>query len=193
MGVTHDGRTPRLTKDFRQLYHMQAAAADQIREHIARPHRRKLVSVTHQNQPAHGPQRCQQRAHQVQIYHGHLVHNNRIRIQRFFFIFCKRHFAQCLVVAHAQHTVDGLGFTPAGLAQPFGCPPRGRRQLHTQAHTFQQRHDAAHTGGFARSGTARQQKHAGVCRRFYRLALLGSINDPCRAWISSKIASTLRP
>ncbi len=110
-----------------------------------------------------------------------------------FFIFCKRHFAQCLVVAHAQHTVDGLGFTPAGLAQPFGRPPRGRRQLHTQAHTFQQRHDAAHTGSFARSGTARQQKRAGVCRRFYRLTLLGSINDPLAGLDLLKIASTLRP
>ena len=54
------------------------------------------------HQPAAGPQRREQRAHQRQIDHRGLVHDHRVRLQRLLFVFCKGHIARLLVPASEQ-------------------------------------------------------------------------------------------
>ena len=78
---------------------------------------------------------------------------------------------------HAQTTVDGLRLARAQLAHTLGGAAGRRQQQHLQPHTLKQRHNAAHGGGFAGTGTAGEQQHALFGRQLHRLPLLRRIGD----------------
>ena len=58
-GVLGDHAAFALAKHLVQHHHRDSAAAQQLTEYRARPYRRKLVSISHQYQPAHGWQRME--------------------------------------------------------------------------------------------------------------------------------------
>ena len=63
MRAAHDSAALRLTENILERYGRNALRADEIAEHVPRADARQLVGVTHQHQPAAGPQRREQRAH----------------------------------------------------------------------------------------------------------------------------------
>ena len=63
--VHDDEASLRLPENFRQPHSHHDAAADEVGEQIPRAHRRKLVGVTHQQQPRVPRQRPQQRRHEL--------------------------------------------------------------------------------------------------------------------------------
>ena len=81
VGVADDGGLLRLTEHLPQKHRLHPAAADEVGEHVPRPHRGQLVRVSHQHQPGAGPQCPQQGGEERQVHHAHLVHNHRVRLQ----------------------------------------------------------------------------------------------------------------
>ena len=177
MGVADDGALLRLAEDLRQGYGGHHAAAQQIAQHVARAHGGELIRVAHHHQAAAGPHGAQQRRHQLQIHHAHLVHNDGVGLQRLLLVLAEGHLAGQLVPAHAQAAVDGLCLLAAELAHPLGGAARGRQQHGIQAHPLEQRHDAPHGGGLAGAGAAGQQQHTPLRRQRHGAALLRGIGD----------------
>ena len=178
VGVADDGAGLRLAEDLCQGHRGDHAAAQQVAQHVARADRRQLVRVAHHHKAAAGAHGPQQRRHQLQIHHAHLVHDNRVRFQRLLFVFAEGHLVGQVVPAHAQRPVDGLGVTAAQLAHPLGGPSGGGQQQHVQPHPLKQGHDAPHRGGLAGARPAGQQQHALFRRQRHRPALLRRVGDP---------------
>ena len=108
MGITDDVGLIRLAEHLRQGHHWDAPAADEVAEHIARPHRGQLIRIADHHQAAPGPQGREHRLHQRQIHHAHLVHQHSLRLQRVTLSFFEGHLPRQVVVAHAQASMDGL-------------------------------------------------------------------------------------
>ena len=106
--VAHDHRLLRLTENVAQGDSRDAPAADQIGKYVPRADARKLVGVADEHKAAARAQRREQRAHQREVDHRGLVHNERIGLERFLFAFGERHLASLVVEGHAEHAVDGL-------------------------------------------------------------------------------------
>ncbi|CAN4049907.1 Aminotransferase class V domain-containing protein, partial [Dysosmobacter welbionis] len=142
VGVADDGRLLRLAEHLPEEHRLHPAAADQVGEHVSRPHGGQLVRIPHQHQPGAGPQGPQQSGKQRQVHHGHLIHDHRVRLQRLLFRLLERHLMGDVVPAHPQHPVDRLGLHAGQLAHALGRPPGGGRQDDLQAHPPEQGHDA---------------------------------------------------
>ena len=177
MRAAHDGAALRLTENILERYGRNALRADEIAEHVPRADARQLVGVAHQHQPAAGPQRREQRAHQRQIDHRGLVHDHRVRLQRLLFVFCKGHIARLLVPAHAKQAVDGLRLLAAQLAHALGGAPRRRAEQHVQPHALKERYDAAHARRLARARPAGQDQQLLLRGQLHGLPLQWRILD----------------
>ena len=175
MGVADDGGLLRLTEHLGQGHGGDHAAAQHVAQHVARAHGGQLVGVPHHHQPAAGAQRLQQRLHQLQIHHAHLVHDDGMGLQRVLGVLLECHLSRQLIEAHAKAAVDGLGLPARHLPQPLGCSPRGGQQQHVKAHPLIQRDDAPQGGGLAGAGAAGEQQHAAVRRQRHRLTLQGRV------------------
>ena len=175
MGIADNGRLLCLSEHLPEGDDRNDLAADQIAEHIARPHRGKLIGIAHHDKAGARAERRQQRPHELQIHHGHLVHDDSICLQRFFLPLLEGGGARLLVPAHAKAAMDGLGISARHLTHALGSATRGRQQQHIQSHALQHRENAADSGGLARAGTARQQQHAFLCRERHRFLLGGGI------------------
>ena len=177
MGIPNDGGLLCLTEDLSQKNCFHPLAADQIGKHITGTHGRQLVRITHQNQTGSRFQRTQQCGKQRQVHHGHLVHDHRVRLQRFFFVFQKCNLMGSLVPVHSQHAVNGLGIHPRQFTHPLGGPSCRRRQDDIQAHLPEQRHDAPHSCGFTGTGAAGQNQNPVRGSQAHGLPLLRCIGD----------------
>ena len=180
MGVADDGRILRLTKDLRQRHSGNHAALEQVTQYISRTHRGQLVAVAHQNKTASGLQSSQQRRHQLQIHHAHLVHDDSIAHERIFFIFAEGDLSAEFVVAHTEAAVDGLCLTAAELTHPLGGAARGSQQLHRKPHPFKEGHDTANSGGLTCTGAAGQHQHTLLRGQRHGAALQGRIGHTLR-------------
>ena len=60
VGVGDDPAVGRLPEDLGQAHHRHDSALDQVPQHHARPHRRQLVNVAHQQQAGLGRQGAEQ-------------------------------------------------------------------------------------------------------------------------------------
>ena len=132
MGVDHDIAFPGLAENLFQLNYGKASAVYQITEHLSRPHRRKLVHIPHQNQPGSRRNCTQKRLEQMNIHHGHLIHNDNIRFQWIFLIFLKTGIltVSVLLLQHGavelKQAVNGARFIAGGFRHPLSRPA-GRR------------------------------------------------------------------
>ena len=180
MGVADDGGLLRLPEHLRQRHGGDHAAAQHIPQHVARAHGGQLVGVAHHHQAARGPQRLQQRPHQLQIHHAHLVHDDGVGLQRILGVLFEGHLPRQVVEAHAKTPVDGLGLPARHLPQPLGGPPRRSQQQHIQSHPLIQGHDAPQGCGLAGTRPAGEQQHAAVRRQRHRLPLQGRVGHALR-------------
>ena len=177
VGVADDGRLLRLAEHLPEEHRLHPAAADQVGEHVSRPHGGQLVRIPHQHQPGAGPQGPQQSGKQRQVHHRHLIHDHRVRLQRLLFRLLERHLMGDVVPAHPQHPVDRLGLHAGQLAHALGRPPGGGRQDDLQAHPPEQGHDAPDCGGLAGAGASREDQHPRPGGQLHRLPLQGRIGD----------------
>ena len=94
----------------------------------------------------------------MNVHHGHLVDDDRVRLQRILLVPLKGgRLGAALAVRPArqlQQPVDGLGFTAGGLRHPLGCPARGCRQPDVQPFRLQIADDGIDGRRFARTGAA---------------------------------------
>ena len=178
MGVPDDGRLLRLPKHLPQEHRFYPLAADQIGKHVARAHGGQLIRIAHQNQTGSGPQRPQQRGKQGQVHHGHLVHNDGVRLQRFLLIFQEGHLMGRFAPVHAQKPMNRLSLHAGQFAHAFRRTTCGSRQYDVQSHLLKQGHNAPHRGGFTGTGTTGEDQHPVLRRQTYRLPLLGRKGDP---------------
>ena len=171
MRVAHDHRLLGLTENVAQGDGRDAPAADQIGKHVARADARQLIGVADEHKAAARAQRREQRAHQREVDHRGLVHNERIGLERFLFAFGERHLAGLVVEGHAEHAVDGLRVAVAELAHALGGAARGRGEQDIQAHALEERDDGAHARRLARAGAAGEQQQLLLCRKLNGLTL----------------------
>ena len=164
MRVAHDHRLLGLTENVAQGDSRDAPAADEVGKYVPRADARKLVGVADEHKAAARTQRREQRAHQREVDHRGLVHNERIGLERFFFAFGERHLASLVVEGHAEHAVDGLRVAVAELAHALGGAARGGGEQNVQSHALEERDDGAHARCLARAGTAGQQQQFFLCR-----------------------------
>ena len=171
MGGADDGRLLRLTEHLGQGHRRHHTAAEHIPQHAAGAYGGQLVRVAYQHQAASRPHGLQQGAHQLDIHHAHLVHDDSVDLQRILCVLLKGRLAGELIVAHAQGTVDGLGLPARHLAQALGGAAGGCQQRHIQPHTLVQRHDAPQGRGLTGAGAAGQQQYTALGRQAHRLPL----------------------
>ena len=171
VGVADDGGLLRLTEHLRQRDGGDHAAAEHIPQHAARPHGGQLVGVAHQHKAAAGTEGFQQGAHQLDVHHADLVHDDGVRLQRLLRVLLEGGLAGKFVIAHAESAVDGLRLLAAQLAHALGGAPRRRAEQHVQPHAAVQRDDAPEGRGLAGAGTAGQQQDAAAGRQQHRLTL----------------------
>ena len=166
-----------LSENLRQRHGGDHAAFQQVTQHIARPHRGQLIAVAHQNEAAAGAQCMEQRRHQLQIHHAHLIHDDGIAFQRLFFILAEIDLARQLIVTHAQGAVDGLGITGTQLTHPLGSASRRGKEQHGKTHPLKKGHNPANSGGLTGTGAARQHQYPLLRRQSDGVALQGRIDD----------------
>ena len=171
MGGADDGRLLRLTEHLGQGHRRHHTAAEHIPQHAAGAYGGQLVRVAYQHQAASRPHGLQQGAHQLDIHHAHLVHDDSVDLQRILCVLLKGRLAGELIVAHAQGTVDGLGLPARHLTQALGGAAGRRQQRHIQPHTLVQRHDAPQRRGLAGAGAAGQQQYTALGCQAHRLPL----------------------
>ena len=177
VGIADDGGTLRLTEHLRQGHGGHCVGAQQIPQHVAGANGGQLIGVPHHHQTAAGLHSLQQRLHQRQVHHAHLVYNDGIGLQRLLAVFLEHRLAGKLVIGHTQRPVDGLGLPAAQLAHALGGTACGSQQQHLKAHALEKGHDAPCGGGLAGAGAAGQQQHAGAGRQLHRLTLLRGIGN----------------
>ena len=146
--IAHDLALRRLAEHLVEADHGQALRCDQIGQHLARPHRRQLVGIAHQQQTRLFRQRRQHRLHQRHVHHRHLVDHQQIAGQR-----PLRATAEAPAGLGLEQAVQGLGLAPGALAQaPRGAAGRcGERDVDVLADARQDRLDQ---GGLAGAGAA---------------------------------------
>ena len=171
MRVAHDHRLLGLTENVAQGDGRDAPAADQIGKHVARADARQLIGVADEHKAAARAQRREQRAHQREVDHRGLVHDERVRLEGFLFPLGEGDLTGLVVPCHAEHTVDGLRVAVAELAHALGGTARGRGEQDIQAHALEERDDGAHARRLARAGTAGQQQQFFLCRELDSLTL----------------------
>ena len=159
VGVADDGGLLRLAEHLPQKHRLHPPAADQVGEHVPRPHGGQLVRVPHQHQPGSGPQGPQQSGEEGQIHHAHLVHNHRVCLQGLLLRPLEGHLPGGLAPGHPQQPVDGLGLHAGELTHTLGGPAGGGGQHDVQPHLPEQGHDAPHGGGLPGAGAAGEDQH----------------------------------
>ena len=169
MGVDDDHALAGLTEDFRQPDYRHHIRINHIPEHIARAHGRQLIGVAHQHQPRARPQRPQQRAHQKDIHHGHLVHDNHLCVQRIVLVPGKA----LPLAAVFQQAMNRPRLAAGRLAHAL----RGAARRRTEFHLSQLAHqadDAVDGGCLAGAGTAGNHRNALQRSGKHGIPLLGA-------------------
>ena len=177
VGVADNIGLVRLAENLFQGNQRNPSAANEIAEHIPRPHRGELIRVADHHQPASGPQGREQRLHQRQVHHAHLVHQHGLRLQGVALPFFVGHPARQVVVAHAQTPVDGLSLPLTQLSHSLGRPSRRGQEQNVQSHFFKQMHNGPGRRSLARAGSAGEQQHPRLGRKGHRLPLQRRIAD----------------
>ena len=115
---------PGLAEYLRQAHRRHDLAADERREHIARPDRRQLVGVAHHDEPCIRRQRAQQRVHQADIHHRALVKYHRVTVEPVALVLCEHNAVVVLIEFRPQHTVYRRSVAPGELRHAFCRAPR---------------------------------------------------------------------
>ena len=120
VGIQHDSALCALAVNFSQAGCKEKVTVDKVRQHIARSHRRQLVSITYQNQPRARFEGIAKRLCQHQVKHRGLVNYDCVIIEGIFGVFAEAHVPRLFVVKILQQAVYRTGRVSAGLHNSFG-------------------------------------------------------------------------
>jgi len=138
-----------LPEYFGEPHNWYDAAFDQVMEHRARSHRRKLIHVPDQNQPRAVGQSPHQRVHQRHIHHRGFVHDQKTAGERVRLVSAEP--PSCGV--NFQQAVDRLRFQARCLGEPLRRPSGRSAQQALHALGSQDHQDRVHERGLAHAGS----------------------------------------
>ena len=154
-------------KDLAQTRDRGDAALNDIPQHIARAHRWQLIDIANQQQMRVCWQRLDQAVEQLKVEHGRFVDHHHIRRQRIVLVV----FKAADLGGKPQQPMNRTGGYAGGFGQALGSAPGRRRQFEGIIAIIQRMDQHLQRGGFAGTGTARQNADLAVQRRARRLLL----------------------
>ena len=162
-----DGALRRLTKKLGQVHLGNRLALEDIRQHAARPDRRQLIGVAHQQQMRFGVDRAHQPIGQQDIEHRDLIHDDEALGQR-----------ALLVVAEVvgmrlelQQAMERAGGASGRLGHAAGGASGGRGQGVLDTARVEHIQQRAQRRRLADAGAAGQHHRLRLPRQPHRLAL----------------------
>ena len=129
VGGRDDPAPCRLAEHLGQADHRHGARSDHIGQHLARPDRRQLVDVAHDQQCNFVGDRRQQGPHEKDIDHRGLVDHQQAAVERVVAVA----FESAGSGIDLEQAVDGLRLEAGGLAHPLRGPPGRRAQQNVDA------------------------------------------------------------
>ena len=182
MGIHDNVALRRLPEDPGELYHRELSGPDDVPEHISRTHAWQLVHVSHQDQSGADAHGLQQRRHQLQVHHGHLIDDDHIRLQRIVFIAFEMHGRlpdrPVIGITSTRHAVDlkqavnGLCLVARGLRHTFCRSARRGRQQHIHISLLKVADNRVDNRRLSGTRSARDDEKSPVHRLHHRLNLL---------------------
>ena len=170
--VGDDAAAGGLTEDLRQAHSRHDTAADDIRKDVARSDGRKLVCISHEDEPALRAHGAQQRAHERDVHHGAFVKNDGVTIKRVILVAPEGDVL--VIVAHTglEQTVDRLRALPGQLAHALGGTPSRSGKLRVELKRVKEREDRADGRRLACAGAAGDGDDLMLAGEAQRLLLL---------------------
>jgi hypothetical protein len=177
VGIGDDPAVRRLPEHFGEAHGRHHAALDQVTEHGARPHGRKLIHVADQNQPGAIRNRPRKGVHQRHVHHRGLIDDQKPAGKRVGLVAGEA--PGCGV--DLQQSVDGLRFQARGLGEPLRRPSGRGAQQALHALGAQDHQDRVHERRLADARSSRDDDHSVPQNRLQRFALAGSERLPSLA------------
>ena len=181
VGVHDNGALLGLAENLGESHPRHHMAAQQVVQHVARPHGGQLVRVAHQHQAAVPPHGGQQGGHQGHVHHGGLVHNDGIHPQGVVLVLGKGQLSGVGVHLGLQQPVDGVGILSTGLAHALGGSSRRSGQSSLQPQVVKEGQHAPQRGGLTRARTSREEHHLAACRQLHSVPLLLGVGNALAA------------
>ena len=123
--IHHDVAFPGLPEDLCKAHDFAETGFNDILQDAARSDRRKLIHISHHDQPGPDCDSVQQSIHQERIHHGHFIHNDHVCLQRIGSILSKGSISSIRTAAHLQKAVYGLRLVSGGCRHAL-CSAAGR-------------------------------------------------------------------
>ena len=155
MCVGDDPAPGRLAEHLGQADDRHQAAGDDVGQHLARTDGGKLVDIADDEQRRLVRHRTEQRAHQQDIDHAGLVHDQEIALERMLLGAAELAGAR----VRLQQAVDRLRLQAGAVRQPLGRPAGGRTQRHANLLGDQHLQDRVDQRGLADPGPAGDHQH----------------------------------
>ena len=180
VGVDDDIRAFRLTENPVQPHAGKGLRGDDVLQHRARTHGRKLVHIAHEDQPRTDRHGGQQGMHQKDIHHRHLVDDNDVRLERIRLIAVKGHAFRRILRrrSHLQHPVNRRRLVPGSLRHALRRASCGRRQQDGSPFSPKVADQLVDRGRLAGTRPAGQHQHAVHRCADHRLPLALVQHDP---------------
>ena len=139
-----------LAEDLGEADHGRDSAVDDVAQHSSGSDRGQLVHVAHQNQTGACGKRPQQIAHERDIHHRGLVHDQQIAVDRILFIAGETPGTWL----GFEQAVNGFRFQAGGLGEPLGRAAGGRAKNASDLFGSKDGEDGMHQGGLPYSGSS---------------------------------------
>ena len=171
VGIYHNIALAGLAENSGKPHHAALSGGNDIPEHAPRPYGGKLIDVSHHHQAGSHRDCRQERMHQINIHHRHLIHNDHIRLQGILPV-PSESAGSIRAAGHLQKPVDGPGLVTGGLRHPFGRPSRGSRQRYLKAFLLEVSNHRIDRSGFPCAGSSCQHGQAAPYSLQHRFPLL---------------------
>ena len=164
-----------LPEHFGEPHDWHDPALDQVPEHRARSHGRKLVYVADQNQSGAVGDSPHERVHQRHVHHRGFVHDQKSAGERVRLVSAE---PPCCGV-NFQQAVDRLRLQARGLGEPLRRPSSWSTQQALHALGTQDHQDRVHQRRLSDARSSGDDYDPVRENRFQRLALAGGESFPC--------------
>ena len=169
VGVLDDKAVLALPVNVGEITDRDLAAGDEIRKHVARSDRGKLILVAHHDKPAAEFDRLDERVEDVIVAHTDLVHDDDVLVQ--FCGFVEQEFTLPVREIEIEKPVYGLCLHARRFGEPFRRSARGRAQTYAVIAAAQKVDYAFDDRRLACSRAARNDRHAFFQTAAHRLRL----------------------
>ena len=170
--IDHDIAFHRLPEYVIQPDDLHRPGFDDIPQYTAGSHGWQLAGISDQDQSCSRNNGGEKRMHQVNVDHGHLIHDQDVHLQRIGTVPPESIRFILHGAFHLQEPVDGLSLPAGGLGHSLGGPAGRCRQRDLFSFGVKIREHGIDRCGLSRSGTARQYQDPAPYRFQHRTPLL---------------------